>query len=158
MGRKIYPGRYTVSEGSDGFVVFLIGMRINKWWAVHKWLPVAAAMSPMIKELYAHKELGCLSMENFFSLRTTLLIQYWRSEEDLFSYAKGKEHLKAWRNFNRKVHNNEAVGIYHETYQIKKGQFESIYGNMPLFGLGKVLGHELITPATSSALKRMNLK
>ena len=33
-----------VTGGIDGdFVVFLIGMRINKPWKVLKWLPVAAA-------------------------------------------------------------------------------------------------------------------
>jgi hypothetical protein len=33
------------------FVVFLIGMRINKPWKVSKWLPVFLAMPRMIKEL-----------------------------------------------------------------------------------------------------------
>ena len=35
------------------FVVFLIGMRINKFWQIHKWFPVAMAMPKMIKELYS---------------------------------------------------------------------------------------------------------
>ena len=39
---------------SDGLVVFLIGMRINKWWKIHQWLPVFLAMPKMIKELYTH--------------------------------------------------------------------------------------------------------
>ena len=101
-------------------------MRVNKWWAVHKWLPVFIAMPPMIKELYVHKELGCLSMENFFGLRTTLMVQYWKSNEDLLSYAKNTKHLKAWGNFNKRVRNNDAVGIYHETYNIRGGQYETI--------------------------------
>lgn len=36
----VFPGRYTAQlDGS--FVVFIIGMRVNKLWAIHKWLPVA---------------------------------------------------------------------------------------------------------------------
>lgn len=154
MSAQTYPGRYTVENDGD-FVVFIIGTRINKRWAIHKWLPVFLAMPPMIKELYTHKELGCLSMENFFGLRTTMMVQYWQSEEQLMAYAKGQTHLSAWKNFNKKVGNNDAVGIYHETYLIKPGQFESIYGNMPKFGLSKAFGFEAITPATSSARKRL---
>ncbi|MGI2328958.1 DUF4188 domain-containing protein [Planococcus sp. YIM B11945] len=154
MSAQVYPGRYT-AETPEGFVVFLIGTRINKWWAIHKWWPVFMAMPPMIKELYSHKELGCLSMENFFGLRTTLMIQYWRSEEELMAYAKGQKHLSAWKNFNKKVGNNDAVGIYHETYVINSGQSESIYGNMAKFGLSKAFGLEALTPATSSAHKRL---
>jgi hypothetical protein len=39
----------------DGdFVVFLIGMRINKPWKLHKWGPVFLAMGKMVKELEAY--------------------------------------------------------------------------------------------------------
>jgi hypothetical protein len=38
--------RMTINfEGN--FVVFLIGMRINRFWKIHKWLPVASAMPKM---------------------------------------------------------------------------------------------------------------
>jgi Domain of unknown function (DUF4188) len=39
-------------------VVFLIGMRINRWWKVHKWMPVAAAMPRMLRELALDPESG----------------------------------------------------------------------------------------------------
>jgi Domain of unknown function (DUF4188) len=38
------------------FVVSLIGMRINRLLAFRKWVPVARAMGPMLKELYQHPE------------------------------------------------------------------------------------------------------
>ncbi|MCM3781848.1 DUF4188 domain-containing protein [Neobacillus mesonae] len=156
MASQVYSGRYTVdSTEADNVVVFIIGMRINKWLSFNKWVPVLKAMPPMIRELYTHKELGCLSMENFFSLRTTLLIQYWRSEEDLLNYARGKLHLKAWSDFNKKVGNNDAVGIYHETYIVSKGQYETLYGNMPKFGLGKVFGNVPVTAHMNSARARL---
>ena len=157
MAKQVFNGRYTVDKGQD-VVVFLIGMRINQWWAVHKWLPVFLAMPGMIRELSINKKLGCLSMENFFSFRTTLLLQYWRSAEDLREYAHGKAHLKAWKNFNQKIGNNRAVGIYHETYVLSSSQYESLYGNMPAFGLGKALGHIKFTPQADSFNKRLHGK
>ena len=39
------------AEVEGDFVVFLIGMRVNKPWKIHKWLPVFLAMPRMIKEL-----------------------------------------------------------------------------------------------------------
>ena len=40
------------AETNEEFVVFLIGMRINKPWKIHKWLPVFLAMPKMINESY----------------------------------------------------------------------------------------------------------
>jgi len=38
----------------DGdFVVFLIGMRVNRWWKVHRWLRVGSGMPRMLRELAA---------------------------------------------------------------------------------------------------------
>lgn len=121
------------------FVVFLIGMRINKFWQIHKWFPTAMAMPKMIKELYSKPESGFLGERSWFG-RTTLSIQYWKSFEHLEAYAKSKEgeHYPAWRDFNQKVRKSGAVGVWHESYKISKGQYENIYVNMPEFGLGKV--------------------
>ena len=123
---------------NDSFVVFLIGMRINKFWKFHKWWPVAMSMPKMIKELMANKELGFISAESWFG-RTTIMLQYWESFEKLEAYAKNKDahHLPAWQDFNKRVQSNGDVGIWHETYLIPKGGYECIYNNMPRFGLGK---------------------
>ena len=48
--------RQRMTALSDGpFVVFLIGMRINNLFAIHKWLPVFIAMPKMLKELHIHR-------------------------------------------------------------------------------------------------------
>ena len=47
--KKVIDKRMT-AEVDGEFVVFLIGMRINKPWKVHKWLPVFLAMPKMLKE------------------------------------------------------------------------------------------------------------
>lgn len=126
------------AELPGNFVVFLIGMRINKPLLVHKWLPVAAAMPRMIRELHHQPELGLLHAESWFS-RSVLMLQYWRSMEQLLAYATNREaeHLPAWKAFNQSVGTSGAVGIWHETYAISPGRFESVYVNMPRFGLGR---------------------
>ncbi|GAA0488803.1 DUF4188 domain-containing protein [Salinibacillus aidingensis] len=155
MSKPILTGRY-MTENTEDMVVFIIGMRVNKRLAIHKWLPVFTAMPGMIRELYENKDdLGFLSMESYIGLRTTSMIQYWRSMEDLLAYAKNEKHLTAWKKFNQKVGSNSAVGIYHETYSIKKGSYEAIYNNMPHYGLGKVLEPVPITPERNSAKKRL---
>lgn len=121
---------------NEGFVVFLIGLRINKPFKVHRWLPVAAAMGRMLKELSTIPNSDLLHVESWPG-RTTIMVQYWRSFEALERYAKNQdlEHRPAWAEFNRKVGSNGDVGIWHETYAIEPGQFEVVYNNMPLFGL-----------------------
>ena len=133
----IHKERLTATLEGD-FVVFLIGMRINKPLLVHKWLPVAQAMPRMLKELGRQPELGLIHAEMWFS-RTIVLVQYWRSMEQLLAYAKSKDaqHLPAWRSFNQAVGIDGSVGIWHETYPVSAGNYESVYVNMPRFGLGR---------------------
>jgi hypothetical protein len=124
----------------DGeFVVFLIGMRVNRWWKVHQWLRVAMAMPRMLRELAQHPELGLLGAEQWFG-RTTVMVQYWRSMDHLMGYAKSRSaaHLPAWRAFNKLVGTSGDVGIWHETYRVRPGDYENVYANMPRFGMGKV--------------------
>ena len=133
----IRPDRLTASFEGD-FIVFLIGMRINTPWKVHRWLPVARAMPRMLAELEAHPEMGLISGEMWFG-RTTIVVQYWRTMEQLFAYATDRDaqHLPAWRSFNQSIAKSQDVGVWHETYAISPGRYENIYVNMPPFGLGK---------------------
>ena len=126
------------AELDGDFVVFLIGMRINEPLKVHKWWPVATAMPRMIKELQQRPESGFLHAEFWFS-RTTIMLQYWRSMDQLLAYAKDRagEHLPAWQAFNQAIGTNGSVGIWHETYLASPGRYENIYVNMPPFGLGR---------------------
>lgn len=118
------------------FVVFLIGMRINRFWKFHKWLPVAAAMPKMLKELSRKPESGFLGAETSLGV----IVQYWKSFEQLEAYAKDRNglHYPAWKAFNTKVRSNGDVGIWHETYKVRAGEYECVYNNMPNYGLGKV--------------------
>lgn len=68
-------GRYTVLP-SESITLFLIGLRVNKWYKIHKWLPVLLVMPPMLNELLKNKSLGCLSYEMFFKYRGMMVVQY----------------------------------------------------------------------------------
>ena len=108
--------RERVTANLEGdFVVFLIGMRINKPWKVHKWLPVASAMPKMLKELYRQPELGFIHAESWFG-RTLIMVQYWRSMDQLLAYAKDREaqHLPAWQAFNKAVGTDGTVGVSYD--------------------------------------------
>ncbi len=153
---EIFQKRMTTDVDGD-FVVFLIGMRINKLWKIHKWLPVARAMSKMLRELYANPELGLITHESWFG-RTSLMVQYWKSFAQLEAYAQSQSaaHLPAWAEFNKRVGSNGDVGIWHETYLSQKGKYECIYNNMPLFGLAKVGTHVRATGKHRAAIDRIN--
>jgi hypothetical protein len=129
--------RLTADLDGD-FVVFMIGMRINAPLKVHKWLPVIRAMPRMLVELHRQPELGFIHAEMWFA-RTTIMVQYWRSMDQLTAYAKLRtaEHLPAWRAFNKSIGTDGSVGIWHETYAATSGSYENVYVNMPAFGLGR---------------------
>jgi len=135
-GPRIQPGRFTAAIDGD-FVVFLIGMRFNKPLKIHKWLPVTTAMTKMLRTIDEHPEIGCLGYRQWVVGVTTVMVQYWRDFESLDAFASDADtpHLESWRRFNRAVRNSGDVGIWHETYKVRAGEYEAIYGNMPLFGL-----------------------
>jgi hypothetical protein len=56
---RVIPERVTAEIEGD-FVVFLIGMRINKPWRPDKWLPAFLAMPRMLKELAGRPDSGYL--------------------------------------------------------------------------------------------------
>ena len=145
--------RVTV-ELKDEVVVFLIGMKINRWWRVWSWLPVALAMGRMMRELGQQPERGLLATRQ---AGPGLMVQYWRSFEALTSYARDSQaqHAPAWADFWRRVARSGDVGIWHETYRVRPEQIECVYHHMPRQGLAR-LGK--VVPATgrrASARGRM---
>jgi hypothetical protein len=157
MRATINKGRLTASFAGP-VTVFVIGMRINRLLRVGKWLPVVRAMSPMIRELRDRPESGFLGSEAMLrDLRTVSMIQYWRDFDSLEAYTRDREqsHWPAWTAFNRAVGNDGTVGIFHETYTVQAGSYETIYVNMPSVGLGRVAGLQQATGSRSEARSRM---
>lgn len=152
----VVPGRFAAQiEGP--FVVFLIGMRVNRLFAFSKWVPTARAMGPMLRTLYTHPEKGFLGGQTFLYWRGIALLQYWRSFDDLERFARSREdpHLEAWRRFNRAIGADGSVGIWHETYLVDAGQYETVYGNMPVFGLAAATSHVAAVGRRETARRRL---
>ena len=150
------PRRLTADVDSD-FVVFRIGFRINSLWKVHKWLPVFLAMPRMLRELDADPDSGLLGYQTSFGLRNARMTQFWRSFEDLYAYAHDAdaEHLPAWQRFSSEVGQGGDVGIWHETFLVRADDHESVYVNMPPFGLGAATELVPATGERETALDRL---
>ncbi|MFJ8077866.1 DUF4188 domain-containing protein [Streptomyces sp. NPDC096176] len=143
MRSRTLPGRTTAAASGD-VVVFLIGVRINHLWAVHRWLPVVFAMPMMLRELSADRSLGLLHhIVLTGSPRTFYVVQYWESKEKLLAYAAApdRKHRPWWGRVNRLARKSKLhVGIWHETYVVPDGSYEAFYGDMPPYGLGRAYG------------------
>ncbi|KMS75643.1 hypothetical protein ACM01_09205 [Streptomyces viridochromogenes] len=79
------------------------------------------------------------------SPRTYYVVQYWESKEKLHAYAHASDapHRRAWAIYNRtekagKI--RQHVGLWHEAYVVPEGSYESIYADMPAFGLAAAHG------------------
>lgn len=153
MSADIRQGRWTAEIDGD-FVVFLIGARINsKRAAIKAFLDLGGrrGMNHMLRYLTDHPEKGLLGYQ---SLGFTI-IQYWRSFEHLEAFARDTDdpHLAVWRHYWQRVGKRTRTGIWHETYMVRAGEYEAIYGNMPPIGLGKAA--KLVPLAESSARQRL---
>lgn len=155
MTGGIHRGRYTAKLDGE-FVVFLIGMRVNRPWKLRQWFPVFRAMPKMLRWLEQHPEAGLLASHNAW-IRGPAVVQYWRSFEDLARFARAEEqpHLPAWKQFNRAIRGSGDAGIWHETYRVGEGRYESIYGNVPRIGLGAAGEHMPVGSTGQSAARRI---
>ncbi len=151
----IYKGRMTADVEGE-FVVFLIGMRVNKPWKIHEWLPAFLAVPRMLQELASHPESGFLGYT--MPPIPTVIVQYWRSFEHLEAYARSKDHAHwpAWVTFNKRIGAGSGdVGIWHETYRVAPGQWETIYASMPKTGLGKATALVPVAAQRDGARQRL---
>jgi hypothetical protein len=153
---EIRSGRTTAAYDGD-IVVFLIGMRLNKPWKVRQWWPVFTAMPRMLRQLAEDPESGLLGFRGFFGPRTATVLQYWESAEKLQAFAGDpkRAHRPAWLAYFRDSYADGAVGIWHETYVVPAGSYESVYGNMPQTGLGAVAGVVPVRQRGESAAERL---
>jgi hypothetical protein len=151
----INKGRWTAEIEGD-FVVFIIGARLNSKWQAFKSivdLGGRRGMNHMLKYLTEHPEKGLLGYQSYGFAN----VQYWRSFQHLEAFAKDTEdpHLAVWRAFWKRVGKDGRTGIWHETYLVRDGEYEAIYGNMPTRGLGKA---GRVVPLAESSGARQRLK
>jgi hypothetical protein len=131
-------GRRMMAEIEGDFVVFLIGARFNsKLQVARAFLDLGGrrGMRHMLDYLAARPEKGLLAYE----MGLPTIVQYWRSFDHLEAFARDQDdpHLEIWRQYWRRVGRSDRTGIWHETYLVRAGEYEAIYGNMPPHGLGK---------------------
>ena len=156
---KVNQGRWTAEIEGD-FVVFLIGTRLNSPRQALRWffdIGGRRGMPHMLKHLMQHPEKGLLGFKNFGLTN----VQYWRSFEHLERYARSHEgqHWPAWVAFNKRVRVASGdVGIWHETYRVRAGEYEAIYGAMPRMGLAMAGNYVPIGAAKDSARARLATK
>lgn len=152
MARAL-QGRHTAKIDGD-FVVFLIGATINLRNPIQSVRDLGGrrGMKFMLDYLVAHPEKGLLGYE-----MGRPIIQYWRSFEHLEAFAKdkGDPHLAAWRNYWKRVGNQNRTGIWHETYLVRAGEYEAVYANIRPFGLAKA---SATVPLKGSSSARTRLR
>jgi hypothetical protein len=146
---QINNGRWMAEIDGD-FVVFLIGARLTKGRRLKAFADLGGrhGMPYMLKKLSQDPDSGLLGFQ--MSTFGGLIVQYWRSFEHLERFANDKDdvHSVAWRNYWKRVGKSDGTGIWHETYLVRAGEYEAVYGNMPTIGLGKA--SRLVRPSESS--------
>ena len=60
-----------------------------------------------------------------------------------------------WRQYWKRVGKDARSGIWHETFLVRAGEYEAVYGNMPPTGLGKA---RALVPVAESVMARQRLK
>jgi len=137
------------AERDDAFVVFHIGLRINTFWKIHRWLPIFLVAPRMVRELRSDSESGLLGSRTVLGpgIRNVGFVQYWDSFESLREYARDSDrlHFPAWQEYYEDgTKDDAAVGIWHETYLVEADQYETVYNNMPPHGLAASSGTEIV--------------
>lgn len=149
-------GRRLTARVDRDFVVLLIGMRVNRLRRIRTTLRLFGAMSRMIRELQSDPAAGYLGGESWIG-NPTIMVQYWQSFEHLEGYARNgeREHRPAWARFNRLLRSGGDVGVWHEAYRVRPGEFETVYNNMPPFGLARATAAVPATGARETARGRL---
>jgi fumigallin biosynthesis monooxygenase-like protein len=155
---KRNDGRWTAELDGD-FVVFIIGATVRNPFKALKALPLLGQMPKMLADLSKDPGKGLLGFQRHGG-PFGVIVQYWRSFEDLERFARSTEdrHSKVWRDWYAKAqHKNSSVGIWHETYKVRAGDYEAVYQNMPPIGLAKAGRSALVGAKAASARQRAGI-
>jgi fumigallin biosynthesis monooxygenase-like protein len=152
----VREGRWSV-QSDDDVVVFIIGAKVRNPLRAMRALPLLAQMRGMLTDLAAAPDKGLLAFQSHGG-PFGVIVQYWRSFDDLERFARSAQdrHAGVWKSWSRLgQHHNPSVGIWHETYRVRAGDYEAIYQNMPPTGLGRAGGLTPVGPSRESARERI---
>jgi len=161
MANPVYAEYHTAGNEHE-FVLFRIGMRFNAFRGLRGLRETWGAfvrMPFMLNEQQATPAIGMIGSKTYLSWPDIEIVQFWRSYEALERYASAKDrkHAPAWAWWNKLQDKTGAVGIWHETYTIAPGSYESIYGYMPTHGLAKATAHRPLASGEARSKARMNM-
>lgn len=155
----IMRGRF-VATPPPGTIVFMFGMRVNRWGEVRHWLPLWRSLRRMIRQQRDRPQSGMLWSTSWRDGREITVLQYWRDMETLMAYAQDKTygHAHVWKKYNHGIGDTGEVGIWHEAYAIDPetpGRLHTIYRDVPKRGLAAATE---LADAEEAALRRINRK
>ena len=139
-------------SGYPDLVVIYLGMRVNTARGVRTLLgfgrKIQAAVQAQPDGLLLHENLLYSLVPPHLGMR-----QYWRDFDCLERWARSLPHQQWWQQFLR---DRGGTGFWHETY-LRGGQVESVYIDMPPFGLAKFAPVESARGSLFSARRRLRL-
>lgn len=137
-------GQYSSKPADSAITVFIIGTRSNHPLGLLApgFKELGDYFNQMARDLDEHAEefgyLGMTSWLNSSVRRTGSEVQnvcYFRHVDGLHTFAHSQYHRKAWDWWNRTIKDHPHLSIYHETYDVPKGSWETIYMNTHASGL-----------------------
>lgn len=139
------------------FAVVVVGIRLNRWWRLDHWLWARRAMRGLMRDLASDPSWGLLGSTEWSGPRFLTIVQYWRSFEDLVRWSRVPRgaHRTVWTEYTRRLAAAGTVGIWHETYVVGPGRYETVYTNMPPTGLGRIAAPEVAIRRLGTAVGRM---
>jgi hypothetical protein len=153
---EIQKGKWAAEIEGD-FVVFLIGARPRARHPIAWFRDLGGrrGMAHMLNRLMLDPHSGLLG----YTMGFPVIVQYWRSFEQLETFAgdPAKSHAPVQKKYWQRVsRHGQGAGIWHETYLVRAGEYEAIYGNMAPTGLATARGSQLLR-AGNTARERLRV-
>ena len=153
-------GRYGNKPADSEVVVFLIGTRSNHPLGLFG--PGVKQMgdyfTQMTNDLETHAEefgyLGQTSWLNSNNRHTNseiMQVCYFRTVEGLHNFSHSQYHRNGWNWWNKNFKQFSHMSIFHETYHVPKGHWESIYVNSHQSGINATT-HKYIDEETGKEM------
>jgi Domain of unknown function (DUF4188) len=148
------PDRTTVdlSEYPDLVVIYL-GQRVNSLRGLKTLVSFRAKISKSVDAqpdgLLLHENVLCSVIPPHSGMR-----QYWRDFDSLERWARSLPHKAWWQEFLR---DSGGTGFWHEAY-FRGGQVESVYMDVPAFGMSKFAPVKPARGSLFSARPRLGLR
>lgn len=154
---KAMPGRFTAQiEGP--FVIFRLGIYINRFLLFWKWLPTLISLLPLIRVIARTEATGLLhSFSISYILRGKGFVQYWQSPDDLesFTHDATSPYFELWRRYRASPGSDGTVGIWYEMFLVEPKKYEVVYDNMPVSGLAAASTHVPAIGRLETARRRL---